>query len=48
MVTFANDQLKKNKKSYVQSIWPAIKLDLDYVAQFWNAVRPFLIFHSYR
>ncbi|KAF8755452.1 1,4-alpha-D-glucan glucohydrolase [Rhizoctonia solani] len=36
-ITFANDQLGKNKKSYVQSIWPAIKLDLDYVAQFWNA-----------
>ncbi|KEP47038.1 glycoside hydrolase family 15 protein [Rhizoctonia solani 123E] len=37
-ITFANDQLKKGKKSYVQSVWPAIKLDLDYVAQFWNAV----------
>ncbi|CEL63323.1 glucoamylase [Rhizoctonia solani AG-1 IB] len=36
-ITFANDQLAKNKKSYVQSIWPAIQLDLDYVAQFWNA-----------
>ncbi|CAE6476837.1 unnamed protein product [Rhizoctonia solani] len=36
-ITFANDQLAKNKKSYVQSVWPAIQLDLDYVAQFWNA-----------
>ncbi|KAJ1301930.1 hypothetical protein OPQ81_000769 [Rhizoctonia solani] len=36
-ITFANDQLVKGKKSYVQSIWPAIQLDLDYVAQFWNA-----------
>ncbi|QRV82228.1 glycoside hydrolase family 15 protein [Ceratobasidium sp. AG-Ba] len=35
MITFANNQLKKNK-SYVQSIWPVIKLDLDYVTQFWN------------
>ncbi|KAG8736348.1 hypothetical protein FRC10_009409 [Ceratobasidium sp. 414] len=35
MITFANNQLKKNK-SYVQSIWPVIKLDLDYVATFWN------------
>ncbi|CAE6345427.1 unnamed protein product [Rhizoctonia solani] len=36
-ITFVNDQLKKGKKSYVQSVWPAIQLDLDYVAQFWNA-----------
>ncbi|KAL5638055.1 hypothetical protein ACGC1H_002349 [Rhizoctonia solani] len=36
-ITFANDQLKKGQKSYVQGMWPAIKLDLDYVAQFWNA-----------
>ncbi|CAE6533389.1 unnamed protein product [Rhizoctonia solani] len=36
-ITFANDQLGKGKRSYVQSIWPAIKLDLDYVSQFWNA-----------
>ncbi|KAG9090988.1 hypothetical protein FRC07_011968, partial [Ceratobasidium sp. 392] len=35
MVTFANNQLKKNK-AYVQSIWPVIKLDLDYVAAYWN------------
>ncbi|KAB5589382.1 Glucoamylase [Ceratobasidium theobromae] len=37
VMTFANDQLQKGKKSYVESIWPTIKLDLDYVAQFWNA-----------
>ncbi|CAE6477837.1 unnamed protein product [Rhizoctonia solani] len=36
-ITFVNEQLKKGKKSYVQSVWPAIQLDLDYVAQFWNA-----------
>ncbi|KAF8601865.1 glycoside hydrolase family 15 protein [Ceratobasidium sp. AG-I] len=35
MITFANNQIKKNKP-YVQSIWPVIKLDLDYVAAFWN------------
>jgi hypothetical protein len=38
MITFANNQIKKNKP-YVQSIWPVIKLDLDYVATFWNQVR---------
>ncbi|KAJ1301931.1 hypothetical protein OPQ81_000770 [Rhizoctonia solani] len=36
-ITFANYQLVKGNESYVQSIWPAIQLDLDYVAQFWNA-----------
>ncbi|EIW74710.1 glycoside hydrolase family 15 protein [Coniophora puteana RWD-64-598 SS2] len=36
-ITYANYLISKNNQTYVQNtLWPAIKLDLDYVAANWN------------
>lgn len=37
MITYANWLLDNGNTSWVsQTLWPIIKLDLDYVATYWN------------
>lgn len=37
MITYANWLLSHNNATFVKNtLWPILKLDLDYVANFWN------------
>jgi hypothetical protein len=37
LITYANWLIRNSNTTYVTStVWPVIKLDLDYVNQYWN------------
>jgi hypothetical protein len=36
LIAYANWLLKNNNESAAYTLWPIIKLDLDYVATWWN------------